>query len=166
MPPNAKPASRKPTTKKTAEDEGGERRGLCDASPHSSSYHITVRAPKTTLTHFFTSTECSAKFGYRESDAQDGKSVSWLRTIQSVCFTTAFLKSIMGGAYHHIVTYNDVAQEIQEQEKKVHPDSKLYWGAPQLACLKWECTGTPPITKVQLQHQLRQQCRCERGRRW
>jgi len=109
------------------------------------------------LTLFFMSTECSAKFGYREeSDAQDGKSVSWQRTIQSVCFTsTVFLKAIMGGAYHRIIAYNAVPQEIQE--KKVHPDSKLYWGAPQVVCLKWECTGTTPTIhnyQVQLQHQL------------
>ena len=51
---------------------------------------------------------------------------------RSVCFTTAFLKSIMGDAYHHIVTYDDVVQEIQE--KKVHPDSKLYRVAPQVVC--------------------------------
>jgi hypothetical protein len=68
--------------------------------------------------------------------------------MKSVCFTTPFLKSIMGGAYHHIVAYDDVAQEIQE--KKVHPDSKLYWGAPQVVCLKWECTGTPTITKCSI----------------
>ena len=99
------------------------------------------------LARCFMSTECSAEFDYREeSDAQDGKSVSWQRTIQSVCFTTAFLKAIMGGAYHCIIDYDAVPQEIQE--KKVHPDSKLYWGAPQVACLKWECTGTTPtITK-------------------
>ena len=105
------------------------------------------------LARCFMSTECSAEFDYREeSDAQDGKSVSWQRTIQSVCFTTAFLKAIMGGAYHCIIDYDAVPQEIQE--KKVHPDSKLYWGAPQVACLVGMHGHHSHNYQVQLQHQL------------
>jgi hypothetical protein len=32
-------------------------------------------------------------------------------------------------------------------EKKIRPKHKLYWGAPQVVCLKWECTGTTAIIK-------------------
>ena len=49
----------------------------------------------------------------------------------------------MGAAYlsfsHRTVTKDDVAQEMQE--KKVHPQDKLYWGAPQVVHLKWEYMG-------------------------
>jgi hypothetical protein len=40
---------------------------------------------------------------------------------------------------HRAVAYDDVAQEMQE--KKVRPEHKLFWGAPQVVRIKWECTG-------------------------
>jgi hypothetical protein len=33
------------------------------------------------------------------------------------------------------------------QEKKVRPEHKLYWGAPQVVRIKWECTGATTIIK-------------------
>ncbi len=79
----------------------------------------------------------------------DGKSILWQRAIQSICFTKKILKSILKGDYspssHRAVAYDDVAQEMQE--KKVRPEHKLFWGAPQVVRLKWECTGSTTIIK-------------------
>jgi hypothetical protein len=33
------------------------------------------------------------------------------------------------------------------QEKKVCPEHKLFWGAPQVVRIKWECTGATAIIK-------------------
>jgi hypothetical protein len=33
------------------------------------------------------------------------------------------------------------------QEKKVRPEHKLYWDAPQVVRIKWECTGATTIIK-------------------
>ncbi len=59
------------------------------------------------------------------------------------------MKSILKDAYSHsshcAVAYNDVAQEMQD--KKVRPENKLYWGAPQVVHLKWECMGNTTIIK-------------------
>jgi hypothetical protein len=33
------------------------------------------------------------------------------------------------------------------QAKKIHPKRKLYWGAPQVVHLKWECMGATTIIK-------------------
>ena len=87
--------------------------------------------------------------GYRVSIAADKKSVSWQRTIQRVCFTKKILQAILKNGYpassHPAVAYNDVTQEMQE--KKVLPEHKLYWGAPQVVPIKWECTGATAIFK-------------------
>ena len=89
---------------------------------------------------------------YRVSVAADRKSVSWQRAIQSVCFTKKILQAILKNGYsdlsHRAVAYDDVAQEILEmQEKKIRPEHKLFWGAPQVVRIKWECTGATAIFK-------------------
>jgi hypothetical protein len=73
----------------------------------------------------------------------------WQRTIQSICFSKKILKVILKDGYsassHRAIAYDDVAQEMQE--KKILPEHKLYWGAPQVVRLKWECTTTTTIIK-------------------
>jgi len=86
---------------------------------------------------------------YCVSIAMDGKSVSWQRGVQSICFTNNILKSILKDAYsllsHHAVAYDDVVYEMKV--KKVLPKNKQFWGAPQMMRIKWECTGTFSIIK-------------------
>ena len=86
---------------------------------------------------------------YRVSVAADRKSVSWQRAINSVCFSKKILEAILkngnSASSHRAVTYNDVTQEIQE--KKIRPEHKLFWGAPQVVHIKWECTGATTIFK-------------------
>ena len=86
---------------------------------------------------------------YRVGVVADRKSISWQRAIQSVCFKKQILKAILKGGYsassHRTVAYDDVAQEMQD--KKMRPEHKLFWGAPQVVRLKWECTGTFLIIK-------------------
>jgi hypothetical protein len=82
--------------------------------------------------------------------AADRKSVSWQRAIQSVCFTKKILQAILKNGFspassHRAVAYDDVAEEMQE--KKVRPEHKLFWGAPQVVRIKWECTGAIAIFK-------------------
>ena len=46
---------------------------------------------------------------------------------------------------HRAAAYDDVTQEMHE--KTIRPKHKLYWGAPQVVHLKWECTGATAIIK-------------------
>ncbi len=43
------------------------------------------------------------------------------------------------------VTFDNIAQEMKV--KKVLPENKQIWGAPQVMCIKWECTGSFSIIK-------------------
>ena len=86
---------------------------------------------------------------YRVSVAADRQSVSWQRAIHSICFSKKILQAILKNGYsassHRAVAYDDVAQEMQD--KKMRPEHKLFWGAPQVVRLKWECTGATAIIK-------------------
>jgi hypothetical protein len=66
-----------------------------------------------------------------------------------MCFSKKILEAILKNGYrassHRAVAYNDVAQEMQE--KKIRPEHKLFWGAPQVVNIKWECTGSTAIIK-------------------
>ena len=90
-----------------------------------------------------------ADIDYRVSVAADRKSISWQCAIRTICFSNRILEAILKGDYskssHRAVAYDDVAQEMHE--KKICPKRKLYWGAPQVVRLKWECTGTITIIK-------------------
>jgi hypothetical protein len=57
----------------------------------------------------------------------------------------AILKNGYSASSHRAAAYDDVAQEMQE--KKVRPEHKHFWGAPQVVCIKWECTGATAIFK-------------------
>jgi aminopeptidase N len=60
----------------------------------------------------------------------------------------AILKNGYSDLSHRAVAYDDVAQEMQEmQEKKIRPEHKLFWGAPQVVRIKWECMGATNIFK-------------------
>jgi hypothetical protein len=86
---------------------------------------------------------------YRVSVAADRKSFSWQCTIHTICFSKKILEAILKNGYsassHRAVAYDDVAQEMQA--KKIRPEHKLFWGAPQVVRIKWECTGAIVIIK-------------------
>ena len=67
----------------------------------------------------------------------------------SICFTKMILQAILKKGYsassHRAVVYDDLGQEMQE--KKVRPEHKLFWGAPQVVLIKWECAGATSISK-------------------
>jgi hypothetical protein len=92
---------------------------------------------------------CLYESDYCMSIAQDGMSVWWQRSINSLCYTKEILALIMGNAYspsnHRAVAYNDIAQEMFA--KIIRPKNKYIWGTVQVMRIKWECTGTPTILK-------------------
>jgi len=75
--------------------------------------------------------------------AADRKSVMLKCGIHSFCFFKKLLKAILGGKYssssHRAVAYDDIAQEMQDENVRLK--NQLFWGAPQVVRLKWECTG-------------------------
>ncbi len=83
------------------------------------------------------------------SIAMDRKSISWQRTIQTICYTKKILEAILKDSYsassHRAIAYDDFVQEMQE--KKIRPEHKLYWGALQVERLKWECTSATTTLK-------------------
>ncbi len=79
----------------------------------------------------------------------------------------------MGQHYHEgstrVIAWDDTVQEMEG--KKVYPQNGLYWGKPQVAHLKWKCTGTPisvdkldyPIPlayRVKMRGEWHRQCNC------
>jgi len=117
-----------------------------------------------------------ADINYRVNVAADRKSILWQRAIGTICFSKRILEAILKGEYsassHRAVAYDDVAQEMHE--KKILPERKLYWGAPQVVRLKWECTGGTTIIKcdykinyvnVDSKGRKNRQCNSVRGRR-
>ena len=46
---------------------------------------------------------------------------------------------------HRAVTFDNVTQEMKV--KKVLPENKQIWGAPQVMRIKWECMGSFSIIK-------------------
>ena len=75
------------------------------------------------------------------------------------------MKNGYSASSHRAVAYDDVTQKMQE--KKVCPEHKLFWGAPQVVRIKWECTGTTsifkrnyPIDCVNVDSSRRRNCQC------
>jgi hypothetical protein len=71
----------------------------------------------------------------------------------------------MGSA--RVIAWDDTVQEMEG--KKVHPKNGLYWGTPQVAYLKWKCTGTPIVVdklnyptpyRVKVRGEWHTQCDC------
>ena len=85
------------------------------------------------------------KSEYQVRVAEDGMSVSFLRAISSRSFDKKILRKIMGAEYREsssrVVAWDDTALDMQA--KNVRPVNGLFWGEPQVARLKWKCTGTP-----------------------
>jgi hypothetical protein len=85
------------------------------------------------------------KIEYQVRVAEDGLSVSFLCAISSLSFDKRILKKIMGEEYREsssrVVAWDDTALEMQQQN--VCPVNGLFWGKPQMARLRWKCTGTP-----------------------
>jgi hypothetical protein len=85
------------------------------------------------------------KSEYQVRVAEDGLSVSFVRAISSKSFDKKILGKIMGAEYREsssrVVACEDTALEMQA--KNVRPVKGLFWGEPQVARLKWKCTGTP-----------------------
>jgi len=85
------------------------------------------------------------KSEYQVRVAEDGLLVSFVRAISSMSFDKKILRKIMGAEYREssscIVAWDDTA--LAMQEKNVRPMNGLFWGEPQVARLRWKCTGTP-----------------------
>jgi hypothetical protein len=62
---------------------------------------------------------------YRVTVATDRKSVMMKRGVHSFCFSKKLLKAILGGKYsslsHRAVAYDDIAQEMQDEN--VRPEN-------------------------------------------
>jgi hypothetical protein len=84
------------------------------------------------------------------SNATDRKSILWQRAIQSICFSKKILKAILKDGYspssHCAIAYNDAMQE--RQEKKIRPEHKLYWGAPQVFSLNGSVWALQPSSST------------------
>jgi hypothetical protein len=82
---------------------------------------------------------------YQVRVAEDGLLVSFLCAISSLSFDKKILRKIMGAEYREsssrVVAWDDTALDMQA--KNVRPVNGLFWGEPQVARLKWKCTGTP-----------------------
>jgi len=85
------------------------------------------------------------KSEYKVRVAEDGLSVSFIRAISSCSFDKKILRKIMCAEYREsscrVVAWDDTALEMQA--KNVRPMNGLFWGEPQVARLRWKCTGTP-----------------------
>jgi hypothetical protein len=82
---------------------------------------------------------------YQVRVAEDSLSVSFVRAISSMSFDKKILCKIMGAEYRksspRVIAWDDTA--LAMQAKNVRPVNGLFWGEPQVARLKWKCTGTP-----------------------
>jgi hypothetical protein len=85
------------------------------------------------------------KSEYQVHVAKDGLSVSFVRAISSMSYDKRILRKIMGVEYSEsssrVVAWDDTA--LAMQAKNVRPVNGLFWGEPQVARLRWKCTGTP-----------------------
>jgi hypothetical protein len=62
----------------------------------------------------------------------------------------------------HIIAWDNTALEMQA--KKVHPKNGFFWGKPQVARLKWKCTGTP--TTVNKHNYPTEYSMCDKQEKW
>jgi hypothetical protein len=101
--------------------------------------------------------------------AKDGRSISFVCAICAKLFNKMILQKIMGEQYHEgharVIAWGDTVQEMAG--KKVYPQNGLYWGSPQVAHLKWKCTGTSITTskyqtlyRVKIRGEWHVQCDC------
>ncbi len=67
---------------------------------------------------------------YRGTVAADRKSVMLKRGVNSFCFSKKLLKAILGGKYssssHCAVAYDDIAQEMQDENVRPEPRTSFF----------------------------------------
>jgi hypothetical protein len=157
MPPKVKPLSTKPTKKDTAAASAKPPppAAAAAAPAAATSFSIDAEDPITVSDYavgaydyadvVFRINGTMQKSEYQVRVAEDGLSVSFVRAISSKSFDKKILGKIMGAEYREsssrVVAWDDTALEMQA--KNVRPVNGLFWGEPQVARLKWKCTGTP-----------------------
>ena len=154
MPPKVKPLPTKPT-KKDMVAASAKPPPPPPAAAAATSFSIDATDPLTVSYYavgpydyadvVFRVNGTMEKNEYQVRVAEDGLSVSFVRAISSLSFDKRILRKIMGEEYREsssrVVAWDDTALEMQA--KNVRPVNGLFWGEPQVARLKWKCTGTP-----------------------
>jgi hypothetical protein len=157
MPPKVKPLQTKPTKKDmvAASAKPPPPATAAAAAATATSFSIDAEDPITVSDYavgaydyadvVFRINGTMQKSEYQVRVAEDGLSVSFVRAISSKSFDKKILGKIMGAEYREsssrVVAWDDTALEMQA--KNVRPVNGLFWGEPQVARLKWKCTGTP-----------------------
>ena len=155
MPPKAKPLPMKPTKKDMAAASAKPPPPPAAAAAAATSFSIDATDPLTASYYavgpydyadvVFRVNGTMEKNEYQVRVAEDGLSVSFVRAISSLSFDKRILRKIMGEEYREsssrVVAWDDTALEMQA--KNVRPVNGLFWGEPQVARLRWKCTGTP-----------------------
>ncbi len=155
MPPRVKPLPTKPPKKESAAASAKPPPPAAAAAPAATSFSIDATDPITV--HYYADgaydyadvvfrvNGTMEKSEYQVRVAEDGLSVSFVRAISSMSYDKRILKKIMGEEYREsssrVVAWDDTALEMQA--KNVRPVNGLFWGEPQVARLRWKCTGTP-----------------------
>ena len=154
MPPKVKPLPTKPT-KKDMVAASAKPPPPPPAAAAATSFSIDATDPLTASYYavgpydyadvVFRVNGTMEKNEYQVRVAEDGFSVSFVRAISSLSFDKRILRKIMGEEYREsssrVVAWDDTALEMQA--KNVRPVNGLFWGEPQVARLRWKCTGTP-----------------------
>ena len=156
MPPKVKPLPTKPTKKDMAAASAKPPPpAAAAAAAAATSFSIDATDPLTASYYavgpydyadvVFRVNGTMEKNEYQVRVAEDGLSVSFVRAISSLSFDKRILRKIMGEEYREsssrVVAWDDTALEMQA--KNVRPVNGLFWGEPQVARLRWKCTGTP-----------------------
>ncbi len=107
--------------------------------------------------------------GYGECEmrvAKDGRSILFVCAIRARSFDKKIVKIIMKDDYREscarVIAWDNMAQEMET--KKVHSKNGLFWGKPQVAWLKWKCTGMP--NAVNKHNYLTEYRVCDKHGKW
>jgi hypothetical protein len=155
MPPKVKPLPTKPTKKDMVAASAKPPPPAAAPAAAATSFSIDATDPLTASYNavgpydyadvVFCINRTMEKNEYQVRVAEDGLSVSFVRAIFSLSFDKRILRKIMGEEYREsssrVVAWDDTALEMQA--KNVRPVNGLFWGEPQVARLRWKCTGTP-----------------------
>jgi hypothetical protein len=155
MPPKVKPLPTNKPTKKDTVAASAKPPPPAAAPAAATSFSIDAEDPITVSDYavgaydyadvVFRINGTMEKSEYQVRVVEDGLSVSFVRAISSKSFDKTILRKIMGAEYREsssrVVAWDDTALEMQA--KNVRPVNGLFWGEPQVALLKWKCTGTP-----------------------
>ncbi len=157
MPPKVKPLPSKPTKKDmaAASAKPPPPAAAAAAAAAATSFSIDATDPLTASYYalgpydyadvVFRVNGTMEKNEYQVRVAEDGLSVSFVRSISSLSFDKRILRKITGEEYREsssrVIAWDDTA--LETQAKNVRPMNGLFWGEPQVARLRWKCTGTP-----------------------